>query len=44
MWNGVDYVGFFITFGGGFILGIFLGMALAIMMMKSDKEEENNEK
>lgn len=40
MWNGIDYVGFFITFGGGFILGIFFGIAIIIMMDKEDRNDK----
>lgn len=43
MINGVDYVGFFITFGGGFILGVFLGMAIFSAMAEQDKEDMNDE-
>ena len=43
MVNGVDVVGTLITFGVGFILGVFFGMAMAVMMEKSDKEEEDHE-
>ena len=39
MINGVDYIGFFVTFGGGFIIGTFVGMALYAYMSegKDDK-------
>ena len=40
MINGVDYIGFFITFGGGFILGVFFGIILAVNMA-ADSEVEN---
>ena len=43
MINGVDYVGFFITFGGGFILGVFFGMAIFYAMEEQDKEDIHDE-
>ena len=42
MINGVDYVGFFITFGGGFILGVFFGMMIFFAMAEQDKEDSND--
>ena len=43
MINGVDYVGFFITFGGGFILGVFFGMMIFSAMVEQDKEDMHDE-
>lgn len=36
---GIDYVGFFVTFGGGVIVGVFLGMAIFSAMAEQDKED-----
>lgn len=43
MWNGIDYVGFFITFGGGFIIGVFVGIMIFAAMHEQDREEGNDE-
>lgn len=43
MINGVDYIGFFITFGGGFILGMLMGIVVAVNMA-ADSEVENGSK
>lgn len=43
MVNGVDYVGFFVTFGGGVIVGVFLGMMIYSAMSEQDKEDMNDE-
>ena len=40
MINGVDLIGFFLPFGGGFLVGVFLGIVIAVMMNKSDKENK----
>ena len=42
MINGVDYIGFFITFGGGFILGMLMGIVVAVNMA-ADSEVKNGE-
>lgn len=41
MINGVDYIGFFITFGGGFILGMLMGIVVAVNMA-ADSEVDND--
>lgn len=38
MWNGVDFVGVFVTFGGGFIVGMLVGMILFAMMDKEGRK------
>lgn len=47
MINGVDYIGFFITFGGGFILGMLMGIVVAVNMAADSEvkpeEEKNND-
>ena len=43
MINGVDYIGFFITFGGGFIVGMLMGIAVAVCMGKCEPEEVKEE-
>ena len=41
MINGADLVSFFITFGGGFIIGVFFGLMMAGAMAAADREEGN---
>lgn len=43
MVNVVDYVGFFVTFCGGVIVGVFLGMMIFSAMSDQDKEDMNDE-
>jgi len=43
MVNVVDYVGFFVTFCGGVIVGVFLGMMIFSAMLEQDKEDMNDE-
>ena len=44
LFNGVDLVGFFITFGGGFIIGSFFGIMLASMMAVSSADSRQRER
>ena len=36
----IDYVGFFITFGGGVIVGTFLGMMIYSFMEAQDEDKK----
>lgn len=36
----IDYVGFFITFGGGVIIGTFLGMMIYSFMEEQDGKDK----
>jgi len=38
MWNGVDCVGVLVTFSGGFIVGVLVGMILFAMMDKEGRK------
>lgn len=40
---GFDLIGFLVTFGGGWVIGIFFGIAIGALMKESDKEEKDGE-
>ena len=41
MIQGADLFGFLVTFGLGFISGIFFGIVIIVFMGKSDEEDDN---